>query len=163
MFYNGSVILENDAEQFSAYLYPRVEKKSMFHKKMLEHQIAVFNKKKRSFTYHQVRFSTPHFLQTAFDTGDDIFATYTYYKKKNTIYCTSHLPKDGTPNAQTKIRLTIPSSIDWSTRIESPDGKLHAVIILAAFKKNPPKVYVFVYDFILFISNVSIAIIICYW
>lgn len=146
MFYNGSVILENDAEQFSAYLYPRVEKKSMFHKKMLEHQIAVFNKKKRSFTYHQVRFSTPHFLQTAFDTGDDIFATYTYYKKKNTIYCTSHLPKDGTPNAQTKIRLTIPSSIDWSTRIESPDGKLHAVIILAAFKKNPPKVYVFVYD-----------------
>lgn len=146
MFYNGSVILENDAEQFSAYLYPRVEKKSMFHKKMLEHQIAVFNKKKRAFTYHQVRFSTPHFLQTAFDTGDDIFATYTYYKKKNTIYCTGHLSKDGTPNAQTKIRLTIPSQIDWSKQVVSPDGKLHAVIILAAFKKNRPKAYVFVYD-----------------
>ena len=146
MYYNGFVVLENDADQFSTYLYPRRDRKSVFHKKMVEHNIAVFNKNKRSFTYHKVVFSNPHFLETVFDTGDDYFAAYTYDEKKSTVYCTGHLPKTGTQNARTKARLTIPSQAVWSTRVESPDGNMHAVILLAPFKKTPPKIYVFVYD-----------------
>lgn len=146
LYVNGSLILENDADQFAAYLFPRMDRKSMFHKKMVEHTIAVFNKNKRSFNYHKLVFPTPHYMETAFDTGDDYFAAYTYDEKKSTVYCTGHMPKTGTQNARTKARLTIPSQGVWSTHVESPDGKLHAVILLAAFKKNQPKVYTFVYD-----------------
>ena len=146
LYYNGTELLENDDDQFATYLYPRRDRKSVFHKKMVEHNIAVFNKKKRSFTYHKVVFDKPHFLEMAFNTGDDYFATYTYDEKKNTVYCTGHLPKAGTQNARTKARLTIPSQIVWSTSVTSPDEKMHAVILLASFKKTAPKVYVFVYD-----------------
>ena len=141
LFRNNALLLENSEDQFVEYLYPRVGGK-----KHLEHTLAIFNKNKRSFNYHKVVFTTPHFLETAFDAGEDYFASYTYLDKKNTVYCTGHLPKAGTQNARMKTRLTIPSKAVWSTRVESPDGKLHAVILLAAFKKSPSKVYVFVYD-----------------
>ena len=141
LFRNNALLLENSEDQFVEYLYPRVGGK-----KHLEHTLAVFNKNKRSFNYHKVVFQTPHFLETAFDAGDDYFASYTYLEKKSTVYCTGHLPKVGTQNARMKARLSIPTKAVWSTRVESPDGKLHAVILMAAFKKSPSKVYVFVYD-----------------
>ena len=138
---NNALLLENSEDQFIEYLYPRVGGK-----KNLEHTLAVFNKNKRSFSYHKVVFTAPHFLETAFDAGDDYFASYTYLEKKSTVYCTGHLPKNGTQNARMKDRLVIPTKAVWSTRVESPDGKLHAVILMAAFKKSPSKAYVFVYD-----------------
>ena len=141
MFRRNALLLENNEDQFVEYLYPRVGGK-----KMVEHTLAVFNKNKRSFNYHKVVFSTPHFLETAFDMGEEYFASYTYVEKKSTVYCTGKLPKAGTQNARTKNRLTIPTKAVWSTHVESPDGKLHAVILLAAFKKTPSKAYVFVYD-----------------
>ena len=138
---NGAVLLENSEDQFVEYIFPRFGGK-----KAVEHTLAVFNKTKRSFTYHKVVFTSPHFLETAFDAGDDYFASYTYLEKKNTVYCTSHLPKNGTQSARTKTRLTIPTGSVWSTHVESPNGKLHAVILLAEIKKSPAKAYVFVYD-----------------
>ena len=141
LYHYNDLLLENDEDHFVEYIHPRFGGK-----KNLEHTLAVFNKNKRSFNYHKVVFSTPHILETAFDTGDDYFASYTRLEKKNTIYCTGSLPKNGTQNARMKDRLTIPTKSVWSTRVESPDGKLHAVILVAAFKKSPSKVYVFVYD-----------------
>ncbi len=137
----NDLLLENNEDQFVEYIYPRFSGK-----KALEHTLAVFNKNKRSFSYHKVVFTTPHSLKMAFDTGDDYFASYLCYEKKSAVYCTGNLLKTGTQNARTKARLTIPTKSVWSTRVESPDGKLHAVILVAAFKKSPSKVYVFVYD-----------------
>ena len=137
----SALLLENDEDQFVEYLYTRTGGK-----KNLEHTLAVFNKKKRSFTYSSIVFPVPHFLETAFDAGEDYFAAYTYYEKKNTVYRTGHLPKSGTQSPRLKSRLSIPSQNVWSTHVESPDGKLHAVILLAEFKKDPSRAYVFVYD-----------------
>ena len=141
LYRNRVLLLENNEDQFVEYLSPRYGGK-----KNLDHTLAVFNKNKRSFTYHKVAFSTPHFLKMAFDTGDDYFSAYARFEKKNTIYCTGHLPKTGTQSPRIKARLTIPSNDVWCKSMESPDGKMHAVILLASFKKTAPKVYVFVYD-----------------
>ena len=137
----NALLLENDEDQFIEYVYPRVSGR-----KMVEHSLAVFNKNKRNVTHYKVTFEKAHILQTAFDTDKDYFAAYTRVEKKNTLYSTAHIPKKGTHNANPKTRLTIPSKNVWSTHLESPDGKLHGVILLADGKKKPSKVYVFVYD-----------------
>ena len=139
-------IIENDADQFSAYIYPRRDKKHMFAKKNVKHTIAVFNKKKRTFSYHDVIFPATHYTDAIFDTGKDYFATFTRIEKKSTVYCTTHIPKGGTENARPEKRMVIPTTAVYETYLDSPDGNLHAVILLAAFKKAHFKVYVFVYN-----------------
>lgn len=146
MFRYSYKVVENDADQFTAYIYPRRDKNGLFKKKNVEHTIAVFNKNKRSFNYHKVVFTMPYFAETVFDTGDDYFAAFTRYEKKTTEYSTAHLPKVGTQSAHPHTRLVIPSTAVWETHLDSPDGNMHAVIMLASFKKAASKVYAFVYD-----------------
>ena len=137
----NALLLENNDKQFIEYLYPRTRGR-----KMLEHSLLVFDKKKRNVTRHGVVFKKPHILETAFATDKDYFAAFTRIEKKQTLYCTAHIPKKGTQNANAKTRLAIPSKKVWSTHVESPDGKLHGVILLADCKKKTSRVYVFVYD-----------------